>query len=185
MSRVVAENCAIVGKIQLQVVCTVEALSVDWLRHEGADIVIVSSMFAMESCTRRLNAFACNLELKNHLFWFSCCSQEEAFFAMAPFETVLEPILILCDIRHMRNNERAVIITLRVVDVHHQVSHLASNKEIFAHCHLHRCCLARYEANFFVEWHDQIKLRVVDDRANWWDMNTLSVADLGLAPRVV
>ena len=86
---------------------------------------------------------------------------------MAPFETVLEPILILCDIRHMRNNERAVIITLRVVDVHHQVSHLASNKEIFAHCHLHRCCLARYEANFFVEWHDQIKLRVVDDRANW------------------
>lgn len=124
-------------------------------------------MIAVESCARRLDTFARNLELQDKLLRLSCSTQEEVLFAMASVDGVLAPVLIDLDLCLVRDYERAVVITLRIVDVDHEVCRLTSNEEVFAHCHLHGRCLAGDQTNLFTEGHDNIELGVVDDWAHW------------------
>ena len=85
----------------------------------------------------------------------------------------------------MRDDELACILALAVVDVDHEVAHLARNEEVFAHRDLHIGSGAADEADLLAEGHHHIELWVVDDGAHGADMDALPVADLRLAPSVV
>ena len=71
------------AEVELKVVLGAEALSKDRFWHEGADVVVISSMLAMESSSRRLNSLGSDLELQDDLLAFVGTSKEEALLTVA------------------------------------------------------------------------------------------------------
>ena len=112
-------------------------------------------------------------------------SKEEVLLAVAAMHGVLFPVLVDLDLGFVRDVKRAGVLASAVINVYHQVSHLAGDEEVFSHCHIHCCSLTADEANLFREGHNDVELRIVDNRAHRADMDALPVTNLRLAPLVV
>ena len=112
-------------------------------------------------------------------------SEEEALFAVTQMTRILAPVLVALNLSRVRDDQRASIFAGAIVDVHHQVAHLSSNEEVFAHGDLHVGHTATGQAYLLRERYDNIELWVINDRAKRAHMDTLPVANLRLAPFVV
>ena len=182
---IVGENSAFVIKLQLEVVLGAEGLREDGLGHERAHVVIVASMLTVEARARRLHALVRNLELQNHLLRLVRSTKEKALLAMAAMNGVLAPALVDLDLRLVGDDERASVLALRVVHVHHQVGRLTGNVEVFAHGDLHVGCLGRDQSDLLLKWDSYVELRVIDDGLHWRYVHALAVTDLTFAPSIV
>ena len=73
-------------------------------------------------------------------------SKEEVLLAVAAMHGVLFPVLVDLDLGFVRDVKRAGVLASAVINVYHQVSHLAGDEEVFAHRHLHSGSLTTDEA---------------------------------------
>ena len=147
--------------------------------------MIVTRMLAEEASARGTLALAGNLELQDHLFALSSLGQEERFLAVGSLDFILAPVLVYLDTCLVRHKQSASICALGVVDIHHQVDHLASKVEVFGDPYLHARNLSSDKTDLLLEWDSEVEVGVIDDGSDWADMHTLSVADLTFAPLVI
>lgn len=126
LGRIVAKDGTLMAEVQLEEVRDAEGLSVDALRGQSADVVVVTSVLAEEARTRGALALACDLELQDHLLLLAGTTQKEVLLRVTDRFRVFPPALIELDLRLVGDLQAASVTALRVVDVDHQVSRLAS-----------------------------------------------------------
>ena len=96
--RVVREDCAVVGEVQLEIVLDAERLREDGLGHERAHVVVVGSMLPKGARATMLGQLVRYLELQDKLLRLTRPAKEKALFADVAIGGELSPVLVDFDL---------------------------------------------------------------------------------------